>query len=473
MNQDGHPKNAGARLEASPSAHADIAERAGFLRKQHGPCHNLHAAGIQEMTQLAALAAGTAGFNETALRSTLQAIVARARATEDEISAAIAAGWTQGVQNAMQDGILTADEETNLRDFRDRMADQDLPDVITGSATLDRAAADRIAAEARHAALSTGDGGAALQELDNTLRRASMSNTNRQQLLIRAREEAVEGALEDGVISLDEENALSRYLDRFELTNQDVNRNGAHTSVVQAAVIRDITMGIIPQRQNITGRVPFNLMKSEQLVWVIDGVDYLETLVRQGTSHGLSVRVARGVYYRPSTFRSRHIEWEETVHADTGLLGFTTKHLYYASNRKKFRVRYDRIVSFDPYNDGFGIMRDAQTSRTGDGWFAYNLAVNIAQILHSRACAKSELRSCNEFKVPVPWAVYLRSYLDALLALRWISSSKTGLRHMNRLCTGPDCTGGKSGPKGFWSILKYYILSTQGYRSRGIKWMKK
>ena len=54
-----------------------------------------------------------------------------------------------------------------------------------------------------------------------------------------------------------------------------------------------------------------------------------------------------------------------------------------------------------------------------------------------RACAKSELRSCNEFKVPVPWAVYLRSYLDALLALRWISSSKTGLRHMNRLCTGP------------------------------------
>ena len=58
---------------------------------------------------------------------------------------------------------------------------------------------------------------------------------------------------------------------------------------------------------------------------------------------------------------------------------------YYAGARKKFRVRYDRIVSFDPYNDGFGIMRDAQTAkpqtfRTGDGWFAYNLAVNLAQL---------------------------------------------------------------------------------------------
>ena len=77
-------------------------------------------------------------------------------------------------------------------------------------------------------------------------------------------------------------------------------------------------------------------------------------------------------------------KWEETVHIDTGLLGMTTKHLYFAGSRKKFRVRYDRSVSVDPYDDGFGIMRDAQaakprTFRTGDGWFAYNLAANLAQ----------------------------------------------------------------------------------------------
>ena len=53
--------------------------------------------------------------------------------------------------------------------------------------------------------------------------------------------------------------------------------------------------------------------------------------------------------------------------------------------RKRFRVRYDRIVDFDPYDDVFGIMRDAQTAkpqafRTGDGWSAYNLAANLAQV---------------------------------------------------------------------------------------------
>ena len=106
---------------------------------------------------------------------------------------------------------------------------------------------------------------------------------------------------------------------------------------------------------------------------------------RRGASHGVSIRVARGLYYRPSTFRTKPIEWEETVHAGTGMLGLTTKHIYFAGSRKRFRVRYDKIVAFDPYQDGFGVMRDAQTAkpqtfRTGDGWFPYNLAVNLAQL---------------------------------------------------------------------------------------------
>ena len=42
-------------------------------------------------------------------------------------------------------------------------------------------------------------------------------------------------------------------------------------------------------------------------------------------------------------------------------------------------------MEFEPFSDGFGIMRDAQSakpqvSRTGDGWFAYNVAVNLAQM---------------------------------------------------------------------------------------------
>ena len=233
-------------------------------------------------------------------------------------------------------------------------------------------------------ALATGPG--VLDRLASSLATAGLTSDERQRLTIQAWEAAVERTLEDGVLSLDEENALIRYMRRFGLSRTDLDRNGAHRSMVEGAVIREVAEGMVPDRLDDV-RVPFNLMKSERLVWLFDKVDYLEVKVRRerrGSSHGLSIRIARGIYYRPGMFRSRPIEWEETVHEDTGLLGITTKHVYFHGGRKRFRVRLDRIVSFEPYDDGIGIMRDAQTAkpqtfRTGDGWFAYNLVTNVAR----------------------------------------------------------------------------------------------
>ena len=168
----------------------------------------------------------------------------------------------------------------------------------------------------------------------------------------------------------------------------DSDRNGAHRNMVKWAVIRKLAEGTVPDCLGGVAHHPFNLMKSERIVWLFDGVGYIETKTRRerrGISHGVSIRVAKGSYYRPSTFRSRVHEWEENVHADTGMLGVTTKHLYFHSPRKRFRVRFDRIVSFEPYSDGLGIMREAQTAKPqmfsmGDGWFIYNLVSNLSQL---------------------------------------------------------------------------------------------
>ena len=67
------------------------------------------------------------------------------------------------------------------------------------------------------------------------------------------------------------------------------------------------------------------------------------------------------------------------------ITGGTTKHIYFAGNTEKFRVRYDKIVAFTPYTDAFEIMRDALTAkpqafRTRDDWFACNLVANPAQM---------------------------------------------------------------------------------------------
>ena len=312
-----------------------------------------------------------------------QAVARRSFLSELDIRAAIADGWHEAVRESLADGIVTREEEVRLREFRDAMALR-AGEVGRAAGQLDRAVAERLVREARAAAVAIDDGNS-LHTFASALDESGLAPEDRKQLTVQAWEAAVEATLEDGLLSLDEEHALIRYLHRFELSPHDVDKNGAHHSMVQCAVIREAAEGIVPDRFGPV-RVPFNLMKSEKLVWAIEDVDYLEVKVRRerrGSSHGLSIRVARGIYYRPGIFRSQPIEWEETVHADTGLLGVTTKHIYFHGPRKRFRVRYDRIVSFDPYDDGIGIMRDAQTARpqtfrTGDGWFIYNLVTNLA-----------------------------------------------------------------------------------------------
>jgi hypothetical protein len=70
---------------------------------------------------------------------------------------------------------------------------------------------------------------------------------------------------------------------------------------------------------------------------------------------------------------------------DTGIAVITAKNIYFCGPAKSFRVAYKKIVSFQPFSDGFGITRDAISAKpqifvTGDGWFAYNLVTNLAKL---------------------------------------------------------------------------------------------
>ena len=194
----------------------------------------------------------------------------------------------------MADGIMTQAEESKLREFRDRLALDSFAADPESSAQLEKASGDRLMLDTRLAALAVDDPETHLDELSESLRQSGLHEGQQTAVLIQAWEAAVEGTLEDGLLTMDEENTLNWYIGHFGLDKDQLNRNGVLTQVVQSAVIRDIAEGIVPDRQTITGRVPFNLMKSEKLVWVMQDVDYLETVTRrehQGSSHGLSIRV--------------------------------------------------------------------------------------------------------------------------------------------------------------------------------------
>ena len=367
-------------------------EDAGFLRRAHGECERAFKAAYAALTERAATAALAPDLDVEALRTELNGIAAGGRMDGDDVRAALAEGWNEAAARGLDDGSLTRDEEERLHAFRAAFA---LTERETGRtlARLADASRDRLR---RHAALAAGFGGdATLDALDAELEASSLSGGERRALLAGALTDAIDRALDDDLLTHEEEGAIDRYLTRFGLDGDgDPALREARERAAKAMVIRSVCEGTVPDVNFRTAPgsmpIPFNFQKSEQLVWLFDGVDYYQMRTRRefrGGSTGASVRVASGVYLRQSAFRGHPVSITETVKADAGLLGVTTRHIYFHGARERFRVRLDRIVSFEPHSDGIGIMRDLARAKPeafrtdgDDGWFLYNLVTNVARL---------------------------------------------------------------------------------------------
>jgi hypothetical protein len=199
---------------------------------------------------------------------------------------------------------------------------------------------------------------------------------------------SVERCLEDGLIDNTEEQKLMVLKTRFKLAEEELDADGVHTRFVQAAVLRDVLSGIVPERYTVAESLPINLQRGEKVVWAFAKSEYWEDKTKrtyQGGSRGVSVRVMKGVYYRVGAFKGAPVFSTERVLVDSGLVVVTNKHIYFVGPAKSLRVSYAKIVSFLPFDDGVGVVRDAQTAKpqifkVGDGWFIYNLVTNLAQL---------------------------------------------------------------------------------------------
>jgi len=213
-------------------------------------------------------------------------------------------------------------------------------------------------------------------------------SSERTSLLINGWECAVEKFLEDGVLDIVEEERLTDFQNHFNLSQNELDRNGALVKIVKAAVLRDILNGVLPQRISINENLSINLQKGEKIVWAFSNSKYLEDKIRRqyvGGSHGVSVRVMKGVYYKVGSFKGQNIEYMERVHIDRGWVILTNKNIYFVGSQKSLRISYAKVISFEPYTDGVGIMRDSANAKaqifvTGDGWFTYNLVTNLSQL---------------------------------------------------------------------------------------------
>jgi hypothetical protein len=219
-------------------------------------------------------------------------------------------------------------------------------------------------------------------------RRSFISDAEARNLSVEAWSSAVNRALDHGVLSEEQQDHLVALKNGLSLSEPDLNRHGTWERIVKSAALRDVMNGRMPKRVTVEGGLPLNLQKGEEIVWLFNNSEYLEDRIHRqyvGGSRGLSVRVVKGVYYRVGAFKGQAIDRADRVHVDSGLVVLTNKNIYFIGPRKSLRVSYSNIVSFQPFEDRIGIIRDTTTAKpkifvTRDGWFTYNLVTNLAQL---------------------------------------------------------------------------------------------
>lgn len=208
----------------------------------------------------------------------------------------------------------------------------------------------------------------------------------RQRLVVEAWEFAVDRFLQDDLLTDEEEARLTQAAERFALPAAQMNPAGGLTRFAKASILKGVMRGDDLPCIDTPPDFPFNLQKTERVVWIDHGVRYLEDKVRRetvGGSRGVSVRVVSGVYVRLGAFKAKPVFSTERVEVATGSLCVTDRSLYFRSPAHSMRIPFGKIVSFEQFSDGLGLMRDAASAKpqffmNGDGWFLYNLVTNLA-----------------------------------------------------------------------------------------------
>lgn len=200
---------------------------------------------------------------------------------------------------------------------------------------------------------------------------------------------AVRKALDDGVLEAVEDEHLALVMNGFGLSSEEVRDHWLLRC--KGLVIREVLKGRVPTSSGVSFSIPLILQKGETVIWGWSNVKQFQERTRttyQGSSQGISFKIAKGVYYRTGAFKGQPVVTTHQALVGVGALVFTQKHLYWGGGEgKALRIPWKKILAVQGYSDGVGIQRDAANAKPmifqiapGEGWLAKNLAENIPHI---------------------------------------------------------------------------------------------
>ena len=199
-------------------------------------------------------------------------------------------------------------------------------------------------------------------------------------------------------ISIGRVAALVAFYRAMGLSDEEIKRTAGFRAMSCSSLLWFVMVHGDPTPVASKDRHPFNLATGEIPLLLLPNVVYLKETVTtsyQGGHAGLSVRVAKGVYYHVGGFNGRRIQTASLKRADQGAMLLTTQNLYFGGAHTNFRIPYERVLSCRSYTDGIGLFRDSANAKpevfsvieAGNavnahpitGWLLFNLVKFLAQ----------------------------------------------------------------------------------------------
>ena len=356
---------------------------AGWFRTSHPGCRDAHRSGLAQMVDLAARAAERPEFTQRRVMQLLARLAQECYVPDDDLPAVLAAGWHLSPMNRTVDHVPTRAETDRLRELREGQFAAAAAQTHEEPALLSAAVA---------AALATRNQPRRLERVSRLLERSGLTDVAGHTLLLRAWERAVLRLLGDAGIDLDREAALLRYARHFDLDDGELDRYGMLRQFIQGAAITAAAAGLIPHRMTFPDDAvaSLGLDGSEQPIWLFDDAEYRLSFPQPDRSATITGAAAAGgtlPYYPPRLFVGRAAPSEDRETVATGRMALTSQGLRLLGSTADVTLSYGEVHRWEPYRDGIGavVRQPNQPERlevflNGDGWFAYNLARNLAAL---------------------------------------------------------------------------------------------
>jgi hypothetical protein len=199
-------------------------------------------------------------------------------------------------------------------------------------------------------------------------------------------DKAARNFLKNGFLSPSEKVKIDDYVTELGLQVNNLPAQFQNSDIVkisQSMILDNLKRGIVPV---VNAPLPILLTKGENLLWVYNGAElFMEKVEKEwvGRSHGVSVRIVRGVYYRVGQSKGKPIEHSHMQSQGKGQLIVTSKNLIFYSPQKTLKVPYTKLVGITPYSDGIEIHKDNSKRIAVQGldpWFIMNYIQNYMNL---------------------------------------------------------------------------------------------